>query len=124
MLLVHLLDKLELLNPLARDGLDTGRKSRKPDDSPAAHLFQRVILKIQCSFPEDSIRSDKSVLILERLGVGSSDMGWIGREFRVSSSLGKNRNMVTNSQNVACSSSLAQLFGSSLTTSEKGSHSS
>ena len=45
-LLVHFLDKRELLNPLARDGLDTGSKSRKPDDALAAHLFQRVILKV------------------------------------------------------------------------------
>jgi len=66
------LNKLDLQtseDTLACYDLDAGRKSRKSDDAPAAHLFERVILKIRSSFPEDSIRSDKSVFTLERASV-------------------------------------------------------
>jgi hypothetical protein len=66
---VHSVDKLELQDPLACNGLDAGRKSRNLGDTPAARLLERVVLKIQHSFPEESIRSDKGVLILERLCV-------------------------------------------------------
>jgi hypothetical protein len=72
-LLVHSIGKLEVQHPLARNGLDAGRKSRDLDDTPAAHLLERIILKIQRSFPEHSIRSDECVLILERLSVGGRD---------------------------------------------------
>ena len=84
-LLVDAVGILERQHPLARDGLDTGRKSINLDDTPAAHLLEHLILKIQRSLPEHSIRSVKSVLILERLGVRSSDLCWIGREFLVGS---------------------------------------
>ena len=43
MLLVHSIDKLELQDPLACDGLDAGKKSRNLDDTLAAHLFERVV---------------------------------------------------------------------------------
>ncbi len=89
MLLVHSIGKLELQHPLARDGLDAGRKCRDLDDTPAAHLLERIILKIQRSFPEHSIRSDECVLILERLSVGSRDLCWIGRELLVGNHLSK-----------------------------------
>ena len=58
-------------------------------DTPAAHLLERIILKIQRSFPEHSIRSDECVLILERLSVGSRDLCWIGRELLVGNHLGQ-----------------------------------
>ncbi len=73
-LLVHSICKFELQHPLARDGLDAGRKSRDLDDTLAAHLLERIILKIQRSIPEHSIRSDECVLILERLSVSSHDL--------------------------------------------------
>jgi hypothetical protein len=65
-LLVDAVCILELEHPLAGDELDVGRKNRDLDDKPAAHLLERMILKIQRSFPELSIRSVESVLILER----------------------------------------------------------
>ncbi len=79
-LLVHSIGKLELQPPLARDGLDAGRKSRDLDDTPAAHLLERTVVKIQRSFPKNSIRS---VSILERLFVGIRDLCWIGRELLI-----------------------------------------
>ncbi len=65
-LLVDAVCILELEHPLAGDELDVGRKNRDLDDTPAAHLLERMILKIQHSFPEHSIRSVEIVLILER----------------------------------------------------------
>jgi hypothetical protein len=56
-LLVDVICILELDHPLARDELDAGRKGRDLDDTPAAHLLERMILKSQRSFPEHSIRS-------------------------------------------------------------------
>ncbi len=97
MLLVHSIGKLDLQHPLARDGLDAGRKSRDLDDTPAAHLLERIILKIQRSFPEHSIMNDECVLILERLSVGSRDLCWIGRELLVGHHLGQS---VANRHNV------------------------
>ena len=60
-LLVDAVCILELEHPLAGDELDAGWKSRDLDDTPAAHLLEGMILKIQRSFPEYSIRRDKSV---------------------------------------------------------------
>ena len=76
-LLVDAIGILELQHPLACDGLDARRKSRDLDDTPAAHLLERMILEIQCSFPEHSIRSGKSVLILKRLCISSRNLGWV-----------------------------------------------
>jgi hypothetical protein len=86
-LLVHSIGKLELQHPLACDGLDAGRKSRDLDDSPAAHLLDCIRLKIQRSFPQNSIRSDEGVLILERLSVSSRGLCWIVRELLVGNHL-------------------------------------
>jgi hypothetical protein len=61
------------------------KSSRDLDDTPADYLLEGMILKIQHSFPEHSIRSVKSVLILERLCVSSRDLCWVGREFLVNS---------------------------------------
>ena len=88
-LLVHSIGELELQHPLARDGLDAWRQSRELDDAPAAHLFERTVLKIQRSFPENSIRSDESVLKLDGLRVSSRGLCWIGRELLVGNHLGK-----------------------------------
>ncbi len=68
-LLVDTVCILELEQSLAGDELDAGRKNRDLDDTPSAHLLERMILKIQHSFPEHWIRSVESVLILERLCV-------------------------------------------------------
>ena len=64
---------------------------------PAAHLLEGMILKIQRSFPEHSIRSVESVLILERLCVSNRDLCWVGRKFLVSSNRCK---MVADSNDV------------------------
>jgi len=77
-LLVDAICILELDHPLAGDELDAGRQSRDLDDTPAAHLLERMILKSQRSFPVHSIRSIESVLILERLCVSSRDLCWVG----------------------------------------------
>jgi len=77
-LLVDAICILELDHPLAGDELDAGRKSRDLDDTPAAHLLERMILKSQRSFPEHSIRSVESVLILERLCVSIRDLCRVG----------------------------------------------
>ena len=77
-LLVDAICILELDHPLAGDKLDAGRKSRDLDDTPAAHLLERMTLKSQRSFPVHSIRSIESVLILERLCVSSRDLCWVG----------------------------------------------
>jgi len=77
-LLVDAICILELDQPPAGDELDAGRKSRDLDDTPAAHLLERMILKSQRSFPEHSIRSVERVLILERLCVSSRDLCWVG----------------------------------------------
>jgi hypothetical protein len=46
-LLVHSICKLELQNPLARDGLDARRKkSRDLDDAPATHPLERIVLEV------------------------------------------------------------------------------
>jgi hypothetical protein len=88
-LLVHSIGKLELKHPLARDGIDAGRKSRDLDDTPTAHLLERIVLKIQRSFAGHSFRSDERALILERLSVGSRDLCWTGRELLVGNHLGQ-----------------------------------
>ncbi len=77
-LLVDAICILELDHPLAGDELDAGRKSRDLDDMPAVHLLERGILKSQRNFPEHSIRSVESVLILVRLCVSCRDLCWVG----------------------------------------------
>ncbi len=77
-LLVDTICILELDHPLTGDELDAGKKSRDLDDTPAAHLLERMILKSQRSFPEQSIRSVESVLILESLCVSSLYLCWVG----------------------------------------------
>jgi hypothetical protein len=49
-LLVDAVCILELEHPLAGDELDAGRKSRDLDDTPAAHLLERTVLKISAAF--------------------------------------------------------------------------
>jgi hypothetical protein len=56
-----------------------------------------MILKIQRSFPEHSIRSVESVLILERLCVSSRSLCWVGRELLDGSN---RRKMVADSHDV------------------------
>ncbi len=59
-LLVDAVCILELEHPLAGNELDAGRKNRDLDDTPAAHLLERMILKSQRSFSEHSIRTLKT----------------------------------------------------------------
>jgi hypothetical protein len=73
-LLVHAIGILELQHPFAGDGLDVGRKSRDLDNSPAAHSLESLILKVQSSFPEHTVRSNERVLILEWLRVSGGDL--------------------------------------------------